>query len=125
MPMAPMGSSAPRPQATVIAKGVKVEGDFASDGDVTIEGEVGGKVSANGVLTVGPEAKIKADVKATEAVIAGEIDGTLTVAKRLELRATALIKGNVTCDTLAVDAGATLNGQVTTTRGKSAANPSA
>ena len=37
---------------TIIARGVKVEGDFMSQGDVVIEGEVHGKVATTGTLTL-------------------------------------------------------------------------
>ncbi len=99
-------------QETVIARGVRVEGEFTSPGNVLIEGEVQGHVSAKGLLTVGTEAKLKADVSANEAVVSGLIEGNLTVAKRLELKATAKVMGDVVCETAAIEAGAVLNGKV-------------
>ncbi|MDQ7815218.1 MAG: polymer-forming cytoskeletal protein [Patescibacteria group bacterium] len=96
---------------TVIAKGVKVEGDFDSQGDVMIEGQVNGHVSTNGLLTVGNEARLKADVSAANAVIAGDLEGTVNVSGRLELKSTAKIQGDVTCETAIVEAGAALNGK--------------
>lgn len=98
--------------STVIARGVRVEGDFKSQGDVVIEGEVNGQIETSAVLTVGPDAKLKAEVVAEEATIAGQIDGSVTVKKRLELRSTAKIAGDITCETIMVEAGAALNGRV-------------
>ena len=98
--------------STIIARGVRVEGDFSSQGDVIIEGEVSGHVTTTAVLTVGAEAKLKAEVSADEASIAGQIDGTITVKKRLEVKATAKITGDITCETIVVEAGAALNGKV-------------
>lgn len=105
-------SSSSGGNATVIARGVKVEGDFTSQGDVQIEGEVHGHVSTSGLLTVGSEAKLKADVSAEEAVIAGLVEGNVTVKKRLELKSTAKILGDITCETVAVEEGATMHGKV-------------
>lgn len=102
-----------RPNATVIAHGVRVEGDFSSQGDVLIEGEVHGNVATSGMLTVGPQAKLKADVKAEKAVIAGVIEGNVTVGSHLDLKATAKIMGDLVCETAAVESGATLSGKVT------------
>jgi cytoskeletal protein CcmA (bactofilin family) len=98
--------------ATVIARGVKVEGDFTSPSNVLIEGEVLGHVKTSGVLTVGNEAKLKADVTAEEAVVAGLVEGNISVKKRLELKSTAKIMGDIACETVVVEAGAVLNGKV-------------
>lgn len=103
---------APRPAATVIAKGVKVDGDFGSDGDVVIDGEVKGNLSATGQLTVGAEAVIRADVKAGTAIVSGTIEGNLTVDKRIDLKATARIKGDLVSETLSVESGARIDGKL-------------
>lgn len=98
--------------ATIIARGVKVEGEFTSQGDVIIEGEVHGHVTTSGMLNVGVEARLKADVAAQEAVVAGSIEGNLTVNGRLELKSTAKILGDIACETASVEAGAVLNGKI-------------
>lgn len=98
--------------ATVIARGVRVEGDFTAQGDVTIEGDVDGHVTAQGTLVIGSEAKLKAEVAADDAIIAGTVEGTVTVKKRLEIKSTARIIGDVTCETALVEAGAVLEGTV-------------
>lgn len=105
-------SGAPGGGATIIARGVRVEGDFSSQGDVVIEGEVNGHVSTSGLLTVGSDAKLKAEVAASEAVVSGTIQGTVTVKKRLELKSTAKVTGDVTCEIVVVEAGAVLNGKI-------------
>lgn len=97
---------------TVIAQGVRVEGDFKSHGDVLIEGEVDGQVSVAGMLSIGTDAKLKADVHADRAVVAGSIEGNLTVASHLELKPTASVAGDVTCQTATIESGARLNGRV-------------
>lgn len=100
------------PGSTVIAQGVKVEGDFASEGDVIIEGEVKGTVKAAQHLRVGPAAKIHADVSARDAVIAGEVRGNLVVAERLELLETSQVHGDIQTAILSVSPGARINGRV-------------
>lgn len=97
---------------TTIARGVKVEGDFTSQGDVVIEGEVHGTLSASGLLTIGPEAIIKADVTAGEALVAGTIQGNVAIGKRIELKSSAKVIGDVTAEVMAIEAGATLAGRI-------------
>lgn len=98
--------------ATVIAKGVKLEGEFKSQGDVLIEGEVLGSIQTDGLLTAGPESKLKAGISAGDAVIAGQVEGNLQIKHRLEVRSTANINGDMTCQTIGVEAGAILQGNM-------------
>jgi len=98
--------------STLIARGVKVEGDFVSQGNVVIEGDVNGHVTAAAMLSIGAEAKLKAEISADEAIIAGQVEGTVTIKKRLELKATAKVTGDIVCETIVVEAGAVMNGKV-------------
>ena len=102
-----------RSATTVIARGVKVEGEFSSVGDVVIEGDVQGHISASGLLTIGTEAHIRADVRAGEAHIAGSIEGNVVVDKRLVLKSTANITGDVTAATISIEEGACVVGKFT------------
>jgi cytoskeletal protein CcmA (bactofilin family) len=95
---------------TIIASGVKVEGDFTSPGNVRIEGIVIGSVKAEGDLIVTETATIQADVTAANAIVAGEIKGDLTAGEKLELLGTAKIHGNINCRTLTVESGASIVG---------------
>lgn len=112
--------------STVIAKGVRLEGDFKSQGDVLIEGEVVGSISTDSLLTVGNDALLKAGVQASEAVIAGRVEGNLNIINRLEIKGTAKIKGDIVCQTVVVEAGAVLQGNMKSGDGSKAEdNPSA
>ncbi|MBI2550875.1 polymer-forming cytoskeletal protein [Candidatus Uhrbacteria bacterium] len=99
-------------QETIIAQGVKVEGDFTSPGDVIIDGEVVGTVRAAGALRVGETAKIQANVTAAKAVIAGEVIGNMEIADRLEVTESSKITGDINTQILSVTPGASINGRV-------------
>jgi cytoskeletal protein CcmA (bactofilin family) len=98
---------------TVIAHGVRVEGEFISQGNVLVEGDVQGTLQTAGDLQVGTEAKIRADVTAKNAIISGEIRGNVNIAGKLDLMESASIIGDVTAEVLSVAAGAQLNGSIT------------
>ncbi len=104
-----MGQSA---QQTIIAQGVRVEGDFNSQGSVLIEGEVAGSVKTAEHLQVGETAKIHAHVGAADAIVAGEIKGNIAVEGRLELTETSKVRGDIRAQVLTVAAGAEINGKV-------------
>lgn len=106
------GMSSSASNETIIAQGVRVEGDFHSQGDVAIDGEVAGSVETQSALRVGETAKIHADVKAASAVIAGEVVGNVFVSEMLELLASSHVKGDIVTGKISVAAGARLNGRV-------------
>jgi len=98
--------------ATVIAKGVRLEGEFKSQGDVLIEGEVRGTIITDGLLTLGPEALLKASVTATDAIVAGKLEGNINIKRRLEIKGTANLTGDIICETVTVESGAVLQGNM-------------
>lgn len=99
---------------TIIAVGVRVEGDFTSKGRVIIDGEVMGNVKTEDDIHIGEQAKIVANVHARNAVVAGEIKGNIRIKERLDVASSARIKGDITANILAVEAGASLNGKCST-----------
>ncbi|MDO8583689.1 MAG: polymer-forming cytoskeletal protein [bacterium] len=108
----PKNNSDSQGGTTIIARGVRVEGEFSSQSDVVVEGEVHGTFSTSGLLTIAPEAKIKADVAAGEAIVSGTVEGTFTVQHKLELKSTAKILGDVSAETVSIEAGAIIAGRM-------------
>ncbi len=102
----------PPTQDTIIAPGVKVEGDFASQGNIVIDGEVIGSLKTDQDLLVGEGAKISASVAAANAKISGVVHGNLKVKERLELTASSKIIGDIKAKVLTVEAGASINGKL-------------
>ncbi|MBI2099256.1 polymer-forming cytoskeletal protein [Candidatus Uhrbacteria bacterium] len=97
---------------TIIAPGVRVEGDFTSQGFVLIDGEVIGSVKTEADLDIGERANISADVAASNAHVAGTIKGNIRVGERLEIAGTAHVSGDVVAKVLVVEQGAIINGKI-------------
>jgi cytoskeletal protein CcmA (bactofilin family) len=97
---------------TIISASVKVEGDFVSQGNVLIEGEVEGSMKTEKDLRVGEQARICADVSAGSATIAGEVRGNVDVSERLKLEPTAKVYGDIRTADLIVASGAVINGKI-------------
>ena len=96
---------------TLIGPSVKVEGDFSSQGNITIEGALSGTIETAANLTIGEHAHLVANVKAQNAYVAGYLKGNLVVAERLELSPTSHIDGDVVAKILVITEGAELNGR--------------
>jgi len=95
---------------TIVGSSVKVEGDFVSEGNIIILGQVSGKLKTAQQLRVEEGAKVLADVMADSAIVAGEVRGNMKLANTLELTPTARVYGDVATKTLIVAAGAILHG---------------
>ncbi len=98
-------------QDTVIAQGVKVEGDFVSEGNIIIEGEVHGVIKTERNLRIGEHARIVANVTAENAIISGEVQGNVKATEQLELTPTSRITGDVEAKVVIMAQGAILNGR--------------
>lgn len=96
---------------SVIGADVAVKGDVTTVSDLHIDGAIEGDVDC-GALTQGASSRIRGVVKAKSARIAGTIEGSVAVAA-LIIERTARISGDVSYETLAIDAGATIDGRMT------------
>lgn len=105
-----MGKIGQGENETIIGQSVKVDGDFVSEGNVWVQGVVNGSLKTRGDLRVEKGSKIKADVEAANAIVAGQIKGNVTIQNNLELGSTAVIEGNIVAKVLSIEPGAILNG---------------
>lgn len=97
---------------TVVGPSVKVEGDFASEGNIIVKGIVSGNVKTSQMLTVESGAKIFANVNAERALISGDIKGNVKISDSLELTETAQVQGDINCKVLTIAPGALVSGKV-------------
>jgi cytoskeletal protein CcmA (bactofilin family) len=91
-------------------EGSKIMGKLFFEGPVKIDGHVEGEITANDAVVIGANGVVTAQLRAVSVVIAGEISGDITAAKRVELRPTARVFGNLTTPVLVVEDGALFEG---------------
>lgn len=97
---------------TIIAHGVRLEGDLVAEGDLIIEGEVHGTVKTQGDLRIGEQALVQANIEAGNALVSGAIRGNIIVRGKLELLPSSSMTGDVVTDVLAIGPGAQVNGNI-------------
>jgi len=105
---------------TIIGPSVKVDGDFAGDGDVIVEGIVIGTLKTKNHLRIGHEAKVQAEISAASAFIAGEVNGNIIIEEDLELKSTAKVHGDIICSQISIEKGAAINGKISMNNQKKA-----
>jgi cytoskeletal protein CcmA (bactofilin family) len=102
----------PSGSETIIAHGVRLEGDLVAEGDLIIEGEVHGTVKTQGDLRIGDQALVEADIEAGNALVSGTIRGNLVVHGKLEMLPSSSMTGDVSTEVLAIGPGAKVNGNI-------------
>jgi cytoskeletal protein CcmA (bactofilin family) len=105
-----------------IGKSVVIKGELSGSEDLTIEGQVEGKIELRqNVLTIGPNARIKAQVFAKTVVIQGEVHGNVTASERVEIRDSGSVDGDLSAPRVAISDGAHFRGSIDMQRGQTAA----
>ncbi|MCU1248928.1 MAG: hypothetical protein JWQ49_1957 [Edaphobacter sp.] len=103
----------PAEGSTVIGKSVVIRGGLSGNEDLFIDGDVEGTVTLpDSCLTIGPNARVKADVSAREVVIFGHLTGNVQATGRVELRQSALVLGDILAGRLSIEESAVLTGRV-------------
>ncbi len=100
---------------SLLAGGCTLVGDIETRGALMCSAHVRGNGRISGELSLGAEASWEGDVWAYRAAIAGQIHGSLTVTDKLEIAASAVIRGRVAARSIALARGATIDGEVTVT----------
>ena len=108
----------PEPETTrggsaTIGKAVKIVGQIFSREDLYIDGDIEGTVELlENKLTVGPNGKVQATVRAREVVVLGHIQGNVEANERLEIRKDAKLIGDIKTARIAVEDGAYFKGSI-------------
>ena len=96
-----------------IGKSVIIKGELSGSEDLTIEGQVDGKIELRqNVLTIGANGKIKAQVFAKAVIILGEVTGNVTASEKVDIRDNGSVDGDITSPRVAIAEGAHFRGSI-------------
>jgi len=95
-----------------VGKTMRLLGEIRSDEELYFDGELEGSLEVSVRLTIGPNAKLKADVKARDLVVAGSIQGRVEAAERLVIMNGASIVGDVKTAGIVIEDGAFFKGGI-------------
>jgi cytoskeletal protein CcmA (bactofilin family) len=96
-----------------IGKSVVIKGELSGSEDLTIEGQVEGKIELKEhVLTVGPNGKIKAQIFARTVIVLGEVHGNVAATEKVDIRDGGSVDGDIVSPRIAIAEGAHFRGSV-------------
>lgn len=121
----PPPPSSAQPRATVFGKETKIIGEVSSDEELQVDGELEGKLSLRHRVTIGPSAKVKANIKAREVVVFGSVHGNIEAEERIALRAGASVVGDIKTAGIHIEDGAYFKGGIDISRTSDQTRPEA
>tara|TARA_B100002051_G_scaffold147759_1_gene139897 strand:+ start:425 stop:898 length:474 start_codon:yes stop_codon:yes gene_type:complete len=108
---------------TSVGENCTIDGDITFDKTIEIHGKITGtvKIAENcttAMLIIKKNGIVEGDVYGDEVVIEGEVIGNVTGKKKITIKSSSFVSGNVYYDILDMNGGATVNGNLIRNKGK-------
>ena len=105
-------SSSPSPSGrNVLSSDVEIKGSIRFSNDLVVDGKIEGDINSDGSLTVGENARLKAQIKTRSVIIYGKVHGNIEVSDKVELKANAELVGDIKAASLSIEPGAIFVGK--------------
>jgi len=103
----------PAEGSTVIGKSVIIRGDLSGNEDLYMDGDIEGSITLpESRLTLGPNARVRADISVRDIVVFGRLTGNVKAIGRVDLRESALVNGDIVASRLSIEETVVLKGKV-------------
>jgi cytoskeletal protein CcmA (bactofilin family) len=102
---------------SMVGSAVTIGGDIFCKQDLFVDGEVNGTLNLpDHKLTIGPSGNVKANIKAHNVIIVGNVEGQIEATERIELRSKCRLTGDVKSPRVTIENGAFIKGTVEVVR---------
>jgi cytoskeletal protein CcmA (bactofilin family) len=96
---------------TVLSSDIEFSGTLVFNKPFMIKGRVTGSIFATGDLYVAEGAVVKAEVRAPLVVVSGALTGNVSATKRVEVRSSGKIDGDIIAPEIHMETGCSFNGK--------------
>jgi cytoskeletal protein CcmA (bactofilin family) len=117
-PIAPAALAPPPPlvngpkQSAVIGPSMTIKGEIRAREELLVDGDVEGLLESQSLLTVGPNGKVRGNIKAREVAIFGSVRGNVVVAEKIAIREQGSLIGDIKGAGISIDDGAYFKGSI-------------
>lgn len=99
--------------STVIGKSVTIRGELSGNEDLYMDGDIEGTITlSDHALTIGPNARVLADIRVKDLVVFGSVKGNLHATGRVDIRNSAVVNGDIFGRRLSIEENAVITGKV-------------
>ncbi len=106
----------PAPQQgerAIIGPSIVIKGDVSGEEDLFVQGRIEGTVNLEQHrVAIGPDGRVKADVRGLTVTIEGEVEGDLRGSEQVILRPSARVRGNIAAPRVILEDGAKFQGSI-------------
>jgi cytoskeletal protein CcmA (bactofilin family) len=100
---------------TFVAENMRIVGNLHGNGPVVVCGRIEGDGEIAGGVQLAAGARWQGNMHAEFAIVAGHIEGNVSVDEKLEVGFSAVIKGKVRAKLIAIASGAVIEGEIQVT----------
>jgi cytoskeletal protein CcmA (bactofilin family) len=99
--------------AATIGKAVKVVGQIFTKEDLYVDGDVEGTIeSQDNKVTIGPNGRVQASIKARDVIILGQVQGNVETSDKVDIRKDAKLVGDIITSRISIEDGALFKGSI-------------
>lgn len=98
---------------TILEEDFYFEGDLKINESLIVKGILKGTLETSGLLVVGPDSSVSADIRAKKLQCFGKITGNIFVEEYIYFHEPSVITGDVNAPKITLENGCILNGKVT------------
>ncbi|MHB0868543.1 MAG: bactofilin family protein [Chloroflexota bacterium] len=111
-PHAPAISQEADESETIIGGQTVFDGTLKCESNLRVKGTAQGEIACSKSVIIEESAKVNANVRAANAVVAGQLEGSIVCDGRLEILATGKVAGELTAGVLIIQEGAFFEGHL-------------
>jgi len=99
-------------QVAAIGASMSIKGEIRTQEELFVDGDVEGLLESKSLLTVGPNGKVKANIKAREVIIFGSVRGNVEVSEKVAIRDNGSVIGDIKTAGISIDDGSYFKGSI-------------
>ena len=95
-----------------LGKTTRIRGEIYSEEPIYLDGDMEGSIDVRNCVTIGPNGKVKATIRAKEVVVRGSVQGNVDASDRIAIMNGATIVGDVKTAGIVIEDGAYFKGGI-------------
>jgi cytoskeletal protein CcmA (bactofilin family) len=91
---------------------MSIKGEIRAREELLVDGEVEGLLESQSLLTVGPNGKVRGNIKARQVAIFGSVRGNVEVTEKIAIREQGSLIGDIKGAGISIDDGSYFKGSI-------------